>query len=317
MADSQDRLLASTHEEFVRGIADGITEENVVVNQLNRRNKIVMNKSGTTIDWRVRTAKNTSVKNWDLFDEITFTPQNPFKTASIRWGGIAGGYTIAWTDLQENKAPNAIFDLQRQELINLKSDVLESIEDGLLNATDDGKGLIGTGNFIKATGTYATLDLTSAFWAPTITAGNAGPNTSFATDVIERMTTNYVNVSKGGGQRSSSPDFIVTDRATWVVLHDKLQSLQRLASDDDLIDAGFPNILFMSAPVVWDDSMVTAEMQMLNLRHLEFWATTEMLLEATSEMKQSPKSFIASIVTHFQLISFANRFQSKITLTST
>jgi len=262
MAFTQEhaQVLAATHAEFIKGVEDGITEENALLMLLQKRGRVVKGTSGTHLEWRVRKQANTTVSGWRGMDEISFVRENYYDTAKLNWKGYAGSYTVEWWHAQQNRGENAIFDLQKEELAWLKSDIYEKMENGLFDdgTADSSKGFEGLQAFIKATGTYANIAQTNAYWMAQVIAGNAGPGASFATDAIERMATAFVQAGRGGGPRGKAGQIHcwMTDRSTWVVVHSKIQVNERFGygRDESTAEAGFENILVMGRPMYWSDS---------------------------------------------------------------
>ncbi len=317
------QLLAATHAEFIRGVEDGITEENVLLNLLESRGRVMKGMSGTHLEWRVRKQANTTVTDWRGMDEIDFVRENSYDTAKLNWKGYAGSYTVEWWHAQANKGRNQIFDLQKEELLWLRSDIMEKMEDGAFDdgTADNGKGFEGLEAFVKATGTYANISQTNAYWAAQVVAGNAGPNTSFATDAIERMATAFVQAGRGGSTRGKAGQIHcwITDRDTWVIVHSKIQTNERFgyAADKNTAEAGFENILVMGRPMYWSDSATATKMYGKNLDTIELACTTRDLLVPDSKLLLSPKSFVGTVVSMANLRCTSPRYNVVITNTNT
>jgi hypothetical protein len=321
---SHAQVLAATHQEYIRGIADGYTEDNVGFHLLEKKGRVRRNVGGDYAEWRVRKQTNSTVSDYGGgHEELVFTRENYYDIAKLNYKGYKGTYELPWWDIVSNKGDEAVFNLQREELEWLRSDIMEKMNDGFWDdgTADNANGFEGIQAFVKQTGTYANISQTNTYWQGQTVAGASGPNSSFATDAIERMATAFVNANRGGGRkgRMGKVDCWTTDRATWVVVHSAIQTNERFGygTDKSTANAGFENILVLGRPMYWDDSHPANTMYGLNFSTMELVCATKDMLVPDSKLLMSPKVYVGTAVCKALIRCNSPRYNVSITATNT
>ena len=316
-----EKLLRATHQQYFRGVEDGITEDNRGLQLLQQRGRIRMNVGGAFLEWRVRKQQFTTIDGWRDMDSIEFKREDTRDTAKLNWKGIRGSYTISWWEAQANKGDNKIFDTQREELDSLYSDVRENFEDMFFDSGASGllsnKGWNGIPAFIAQTGTYANISQTNSYWQAQELSGTGGPNSSFLTDALERLALGYVTAGRGSRVRGKGGKIQawITTRAAWNIIHSAIQTNERFGvmGDPNTAQAGFTSLMVMGIPVFWSDSATAAVVYGLNFDHLELGCTHENLLHTYQDMTASPYTFVGMVVSMSQIRSTSPRYQIRIT----
>jgi hypothetical protein len=320
--NESDQLLAGTHQRYFRGVEDTLTEENVGMNMLKRRGRIVTGKTGSHLDWRVRTQYTSTIKGWRDLDEIDFIRESNYDTAALNWKGYAGSYTISRWDKTLNGGDEAIFNIQEQEMRWLEEGFVRTMEEGFWDdgtAQTGNKGLTGVQAFVANTGTYADIALTNSYWQAQVVDGDAGPNTDFASDAIERCATAYLQAGRGGGVHGQRRNIHAwfTDRTTWVLVHSAIQTNERFGygKDEDTASAGFQNVLVMGVPMYWADAHPSAKIHGLNFDVIDLCVAGPRMIETTEESTINPQAFVGVTTSICQLRCTSPRYNVVITNT--
>ena len=317
-----EKLLRATHQQYFRDVEDGITEDNAALNAMTSRGRVRRNVGGAFLDWPVRKAGVTTSDGWRDLDPIVFRREDTKDTAKLNWKGYVNSYTVSWWNVQANKGENRIFDIQETELEDIKSDARESFEDMIFDTGSSGlfsnKGWNGWPAFIRQTGTYANISQTNSYWQAQEINGALGPNTSFATDAIERMTLAYVTAGRGSRMRSKGGKIQAwyTTRAVWNTIHAAIQLNERfgvLPGSEDAASAGFTSIKVLGIPLFWSDSATANVVYGINFDHMELGMTHQDLLHVYQDMSASPYAFLGMIVSMSQIRCTSPRYQVRIT----
>ena len=104
---------------------------------------------------------------------------------------------------------------------------------------------------------------TYSFWQNQVYDFSTASVTASATTIQTAMNTLWLSCIRGADQ----PDCIVAGTTYFQYYWASLQTNQRFTSDDKA-SAGFMNLMFMNAPVYYDDQCTATAMYMLNTDYL-------------------------------------------------
>ena len=161
-------------------------------------------------------------------------------------------------------------------MFNLLKSRVKNLEKSLKNTMATALYADGTGTSGKELGGLQLLvpgtvgntvgginSTTYSFWQNQVYDFSTESVTPSATTIQTAMNTLWLATIRG----ADKPDCIVADSTYFQYYWASLQTNQRFTSDDKA-SAGFMNLMFMDAPVYYDDQCPASKMYMLNTDYL-------------------------------------------------
>lgn len=283
------------HQLFVKETADALLEKNVFFGELKSRGRILYNQGGTSIEQRVRNARNT-ISGWGPLQEAV--PQQPqlLTHATYQWGGFYADYYIDEWDILANQGEAKILDHQDKLLQFLKEDWMEVMEDYMFTngLSEDPAKIGGVAAFIKTTGTYAGLSQTDTYWKAQIVNG-----VSYNTAPLAVLTRIENLCTRGSGNTRPSAGFMT--RTAWNTAHDKIETVRRVVEDGDKVKMGHRNFLNNGVPYFWSDSAPVDKIWVVNFDTLYLRCQTSKLFEDRTTEVYSPIGSLHQMYSKLQL----------------
>lgn len=256
---SYDALLATTVEKYAqKTLTDNIFTARPLTWYLQQKNRIRYEDGGVKILEPLVFAGATTAGSYAGTDPIPLNDDQPFTDAEYEWKQYAASVMITGIDEAKNAGESAIVNLLEAKMMNTEETVKEQMNqmfygDGSGNS---GKNWLGLEGIISSGDTLGNIDGgTQAWWNSTV-------NSTAGALTIPQMTSLYNTVSKG----NDKPDFVITTQD----LYEKYESLlqpQLRYTDTKAADAGFENIMFKSAPVMFDAHCPSGTMYFLNSKY--------------------------------------------------
>lgn len=213
----------------------------------------------------VRMSKNTTVSSFDGFDIIDVTPQDNETSARYAPTGLAATVSIAWTEELKNMGRGKLIDIVNQKTDDAMMTIRDQLNVQCLAAQPaaGSKDLNSITELIdeapsadpNRTTAIGSIGNSNTWWRNQATSGGAF--------TVADMTSMWNDVSDG----SDFPDFLLTSDTIWEYYHAAQTGLVRYG-DTRMGDLGFPNLLFMTAPMVWDPQIGnTDEIYFINTKY--------------------------------------------------
>lgn len=209
-----------------------------------------------------------NVATYGAASTFSTTKATIFNAARFPWAGYSASNIIDLDDMTQNAGKEAIVDLAIGKLRNIQTSIRDYMGTYIYQTnggTSSGAdlGFYGLGNLfstVTAT-TYGSIaeDDVSDWKANVITTAAA---ISFPVLQGIRRTASI------GQSLTKKPDLYVTTE----ILRDGFEStlqVQARYSDKELVQTGFMNVLFGTAPVVADDKQTSGYCDAINLRYLK------------------------------------------------
>lgn len=201
---------------------------------------------------------------FDDYDTLALTAQTGITAAEYDWKQWYATIAISGMEEDKNAGEEEIIDLLEAKIMQAEETIIESMDDWLINGDGSSpydKVPEGLEKLVKDTAdtSIGGIDQTSdTWWAPGHTTTSAGALS------LSLMRTGYNDVSVGNDQ----PKFILTTQALFEKYEGLLQPQERY-HDTKTADAGFQNLAFKGAPVVYDANVVSGDMLFVNTRYLK------------------------------------------------
>jgi len=258
---SFDSLLSTTLANYRDQLTDNIFTARPLTNHLMENGRVRMLDGGTKIVEPLIYGQNDTVGSYAGYDSISLTAQEGISAAEFEWRQYAASIAISGIEEAKNNGEAAIVNLLEAKIMQAEESMRESFNqmffaDGTGNSGKDWNGL---GNLVDATTAVGGIDPTATGngWWGSYEEGTAGALS------LADMATAYNSVSVG----NDHPDMVLTTQALFEKYESLLQPQLRY-TDAKTADAGFQNLLFKSAPVVYDVHAPVGTMFFINSKYL-------------------------------------------------
>ena len=256
-----DALLTTTLANYRDQLTDNIFTARPLTYMLNEKGRIRMLNGGTKIVEPLVYATNDTIGSYSGYDSISLTPQAGISAAEYDWKQYAGSISISGIEEAKNNGEQEIINLLEAKIMQAEESMREGFNtmfygDGTGNS---GKNWNGLGNLIEASGTVGNINRATAgneYW-------QSYENNTAGALTIAQMATAYNTVSVG----NDHPDLVLTTQTLFEKYEALLQPQLRY-TDAKTADAGFQNLLFKAAPVVFDAACTAGVMYFINSKYL-------------------------------------------------
>lgn len=259
--DNYDDLLATTLANHRPEMVDTIFTSRVLAFFLKQAGQIKMQNGGHKIVRPLMYATNTTVGSYSGADVLSTQAQSGISASEWTWGQYAGSIVIEGLEEAQNAGEEQIIDLLDAKVTQTTESILEGMDvmflgDGTGNSGKDWNGLKNL--VATANNTVGGIDASAnTWWNPTL-------STSGVTQTIALMATMFNNATVG----NDKPNVLLTTQAIYEGYEKLIQSAQRF-QDAKAADAGFENLMFKSAPILFDSYVDANYLYYLNTRYLQ------------------------------------------------
>jgi len=247
-------LVATTIEARSNDIADNVTQQNGLLNALNKRGNVKTFDGGTTIIETFSFAQNTNGGSYSGFDFLPTQASDVITAAQYNWAQYAVPVVFSGRETLTNSGKAQIIDL-----IEGRVNVAEATMQNLLNTHlyldgtgNNGKNLTGLAAAVplSPSNVYGGIDRSVA-------ANSVWQNQKFQSTVdgsgvastgaqlIQYWNQFILSMTRG----SDRPDLIIASPTMYELLQTGMQTQQRYG-DVDSANAGFQTLMFQGIPVV-------------------------------------------------------------------
>ena len=256
-----DALLSTTLANYRDQLTDNIFTARPLTYFLQDKGRIRMLNGGTKIVEPLIYAESTTVKSYSGYDSIALTAQAGITAAEYDWKQYAASIAISGIEEAKNNGEQEIINLLEAKIMQAEESMREGFNrmfysDGTGNSGKDWNGL---GNIVEASGTVGGINRATTgneYWR------SYEENTATAL-TLAQLSTGYNSVSVG----NDHPDMVLTTQTLFEKYEALLQPQLRY-TDTRTADAGFQNLLFKAAPVVYDEHCTAGVVYFLNSKYL-------------------------------------------------
>ena len=256
-----DALLSTTLANYRDQLTDNVFSDRVLTNHLMSKGRIRMVNGGTKIVEPLIYGQNSTVASYSGYDTISLAAQSGITAAEYEWKQYAASIAISGIEEAKNNGEQEIINLLEAKIMQAEESMREGFNtmffaDGTGNSGKDWNGL---GNIVESGNSVGGINSATAgneYWR-SYEENTAGALT------LAQMATAYNTVSVG----NDHPDLVLTTRALFEKYEALLQPQLRY-TDTKTADAGFQNLLFKAAPVVYDTAAPAGTMFFINSKYL-------------------------------------------------
>jgi hypothetical protein len=256
-----DALLSTTLANYRDQLTDNIFTARPLTYFLQDKGRMRMLNGGTKIVEPLIYGTNATVGSYSGYDSIALTAQAGITAAEYDWKQYAASIAISGIEEAKNNGEQEIINLLEAKIMQAEESMREGFNqmffaDGTGNSGKDWNGL---GNLVEASGTVGGINRATTgneYWR------SYEENTATAL-TLAQMSTAYNSVSVG----NDHPDMVLTTQTLFEKYEALLQPQLRY-TDTKTADAGFQNLLFKAAPVVYDEHCTAGIVYFLNSKYL-------------------------------------------------
>lgn len=268
-------IVTTTIRKRSKTLADNISENNALLTRLKSRGNKRTFDGGYAILEELQYAENSTYKRYSGYENLDITPQDVLTAAEYEIKQISVAVTMSGLEeLKNSGSQTRQIDLLSARINNAEISMMNGMsEDIYSDGTANGGKQIGGLQLIVAdagTGTVGGINSSTwSFWQnQTYDFSDQGVTAGPAT-IQAAMNKLWIDCVRN----KDRPDLIVADDNYYEFYLRSLQPLQRVMSDkNDLAEAGFENLKYMSADVVLDGGIggqaPSNHMYFLNTKYL-------------------------------------------------
>lgn len=273
---SMDALLATTMDYYRPKMEDNITLGNPFIYWLTKDDKKKSQDGGANILVPVMYQKNSTIRSYSGYDVLDTTPQDGMTVAIYPWRQVAGSISISRIEERKNSGDSQVLNLLKSKIMQAEVSMKEEVNRQVFLDGTGGGGLdlFGLNLLVEdaVAGAWlsnvAGIDRTvETWWRNQFTSATG---LSFATNGLNLMRTMYNNCSKG----NIHPDLIITTQTVFE-FYEKILAANERFIDTRTGDAGFQNLLFKAAVIMYDAYCPGQTMFFLTSDYIDWYVDKE------------------------------------------
>lgn len=309
---SFDAIISTTLKNYRAKLEDNIFKDLPLLFWLQSGDRIDRVDGGEQLVEPLLYAQNDTAGSYSGYDNISTLPQEGITAAVYDWKQFA--VTVAISGLEEikNKGTSRVISLLQSKIEQAEDTASEQINEMLYGdgSGNGGKDWLGLEAIIpddETSGTIGGINRATAgneFWRPYV------EDTSAAL-TLNHMMTAFNTVSRG--RNKYKPDLLATTQTLFEKYETLVQPQLRYA-DTKMADAGFQNLLYKSAPLVWDEYCPDTNMYFLTSKALRLKADKDVWFKPTPfEKPHGQDARYSQILCAGNLVTRSSRNLGKLT----
>lgn len=271
-----DAILSTTLANYRDTLEDNLSK-NVPLWHFLKKEGRVNRKGGEKAVEQIMFGKNPNSKTYSDYETLDLTPAEGISAAEYPWKQHAVTVAISGMEEAKNEGKHAVIDLLQSKIEQAETTAIDDFDVMFWSETvgNSGKDFNGLGLLIgdenSTVTTVGGIDCTDPdgeFWQSFVerTAGTLS---------VADMTDTYLRAVRG----TDRPKFGATTLELWQAYNNALQANQRF-TDAKTAEAGFHNLLFQGAPLLWGDNVPEGTMTFVNPKYLRLAILGDNLLRA-------------------------------------
>lgn len=302
-----DALLSTTLANYRDKLTDNVFTARPLTYWLSEKGRIRTESGGTKIVEQLIYGQNDTVKSYSGYETLALTPQEGISAAEYDWKQYGASIAISGIEEAKNNGEHAIIDLLEAKIMQAEESLREGFNqmffaDGTGNS---GKNWNGLGNIVESGNTLGGIDSSAVgneFWR------SYEENTAGALTLLQ-MATAYNSVSVG----NDHPDLILTTQTLFEKYESLLQPQLRY-TDTKTAEAGFQNLLFKGAPIMYDVHAPAGTMFFINSKYLKLVGHSDKWFAQTDFVRpENQDARFALIMCYGNLVCSNRKKQGKLT----
>ena len=301
-----DNLLTTTLANYRKTLTDNVFTARPLTYALMEKGRIRMLNGGTKIVEPLIYGQNSTVGSYSGYDSIALTPQEGISAAEFEWKQYAASISISGIEEAKNNGEQEIINLLEAKIMQAEESMRESFNQMFFSngAGNGGKDWNGLGNLVESGNTVGGIDSNTYTWWKSYEENTATALT------LAQMATAYNSVSVG----NDHPDVLLTTQTLFEKYEALLQPQLRY-TDTKTADAGFQNLLFKAAPVMYDVHCTAGTFYFLNSKYITLVGHSDKWFSQTAFISPEDTDARYALIMCYGNLTVRNRAkQGKLTL---
>lgn len=245
-------IVTTTLRNRSRALADNVSTNTALLMRLRERGNRKPWSGGSVITQELAYAENSTYQRYSGYDTLNVAASDQFSAAEFNPKQVAVAVTMSGLEGLQNSGPEAVIDLLESRIANAERTMMNNLSADIYSAgtADGGKQVGGLQSLVADAGTGTVGGINSStwsFWRNQFYDFSDESVTPGAATIQTAMNTLFLECSRNRDQ----PDLIVADNLYFRYYWESLQAIQRV-TNEKLAAAGFQNLKFMNADVVFD-----------------------------------------------------------------
>lgn len=250
-------LVTTTLRNTGKEITDNVSNHNALLRLMKEKGHIQTLTGGYEIQEPLEYAENGTYQRYSGYQQLNTNASDVLTSAKYEWQQAAIQVIESGRRIRMNSGKEAMFKLVKAAKKNAMNTAANNMSIDIYSDGSLSNQINGLANLIQTdgTGTVGGIDASTQTWWKNkfkeMTGTNlaATPNATNAASMKADMNNLWLSLNRG----KDKPDLIVMTHDFYTLYETGEQQLQRYASSD-LAKAGFINIKYKSADVVFDDN---------------------------------------------------------------
>lgn len=282
-------------------LADNVSKGNALLMKLKEKGAWKP-ASGRTIVQELDYAENGTFMYYSGGEVLSIAASDVLSAAEFNWKQAACAVTATGLEIDvQNVGKEQVINLLEARIRNAQRTMRNNICNGMYSdGTGSGGKQIGGLQLLVAddptTGSVGGISRVNySFWRNQVfDASTDGSTAATAANIQEYMNRLWLECSRGGDK----PDLILADSAYYSLFWSSLQAIQRI-TDTKMATAGFQNVAFVTAPVVYEDNtgMPSNHMYFLNTDYIHLRYAARRLFKPLERVQSINQDAIAQLIT--------------------
>jgi hypothetical protein len=303
-------IITTTLRNRSGELADNVSKGNALLSKMKEKGAWKA-ASGRSIVQELDYAENGTFMYYSGGEVLNIAASDVLSAAEFDWKQAACAVTATGLEIDvQNVGKEQVIDLLEARIKNAQRTMRNNICNGMYSdGTGTGGKQIGGLQLLVAddptTGTVGGISRVNfSFWRNQVYDNSSdGGAATTAANIQQYMNAMWLECVRG----SDKPDLLITGATYYNLFWSSLQAIQRI-TDPKMGQAGFQNVMFNTAPVVYEDNtgIPTQRMYFLNTDYIHFRYATKRLFKPLERVQSINQDAIAQLITFAGNLTLSN-----------
>ncbi|MBX4901655.1 phage major capsid protein [Rhizobium bangladeshense] len=244
-------MVSTTLRNSAKDVTDNVSKHNGLLAVLKKKGRFINLDGGTEIQIPLEYAENGTYQRFAGFDTLNVNGSDVITSAKYDWAQIAIHVVASGRELLMNSGKSKMVNLVKTKKANALKTAANNFSVDVYSDGSLANQIGGLAQIVQTNGQGTVGGIPSATWAfwrnkfREIAGSNA-----YTKDTLKSEFNNlWLPLNRG----ADKPDLVVLSHDFYSVYESGEQQLQRYM-DEDMAKAGFANLKYKSATVIFDDN---------------------------------------------------------------